>query len=107
MKIEMKLLTTLILLCVLSGCLRSTSYRPTVYGHDYLNQEIITPTTHKRIYTGDPEFNKFVSISLEDLSKLVLVLKNARLKRKVRRVVEKFSKEVKQVEKQNKQLLNE
>lgn len=105
MKTGMKLLTTLTMLCVLSGCLRSTSYRPTIHGHDYLNQEIIEPKTYRRIYTGSPEFNKYVSISLADLSKLALVLKNARLPRKVRRVVERFTKEVKRVKYKNNKLL--
>ena len=107
MKTETKLPIILTLLCVLSGCLGHTKYRPSIHGHDYLRQEIIEPTTHRRIYTGDAEFNKFVSISLDDLAKLALVLKNAKLPRKVRRIVERFSKEVKTVEKKNKQLLSE
>ena len=104
MKTATKLLTTLTTLLVLSGCLSHTKYRPTIYGHDYQNQEIITPTTHERIYTGSPAFNKYVSISLHDLAKLALVLKNAKLPRKVRFIVERFNKEVKQVEAANKSL---
>jgi len=106
MKIETKLLTTLTLLCVLSGCLSHTKYRPSIHGHDYLNQEIIEPKTYRRIYTGDPAFNEYVSISLDDLAKLALVLKNAKLPRKVRFIVERFTKEVKEVEAVNKKFLN-
>ena len=107
MRTETKLLATLTLLCVLSGCLSTTKYRPSIHGHDYLRQEIIEPITYRRIYTGDAEFNRYVSISLDDLAKLAIVLKNAKLPRKVRRIVERFSKEVKTVEKKNKQLLTE
>ena len=103
----MKQLTYLTILLILSSCLSHTKYRPSIYGHDHVTQEIVTPVSHERIYTGDPEFNKFVSIKLSDLSKLALVLRHAKLPRKVRRIVEKFTKEVKTVEKQNKTLLNE
>ena len=93
MTIETKLLTILTILC-LSACGSITTYRPSIYGHDYINREIVTPTTHARISCGDREFNKYVSVSLEDLTKLALILKHSKVPKKVRRLVEKFTKEV-------------
>jgi len=80
---------------LLNSCGSVTTYRPSIYGHDYAQREIITPETHVRISCGDQEFNKYVSVSLSDLSKLAIILKNAKVPKKVRILVEGFSKEVK------------
>lgn len=77
-----------------SSCGSHTTYRPLIHGHDYLNQEIIVPRTHERIHCGEKRFNKYVSLSLDDLTRLALVLKNAKLPKKVRLLVEKFSHEL-------------
>lgn len=84
----------LILLITLGSCRSTTTYRPSVYGHDYITREIIAPKTHKRISTGDKEFNKYVSFSLTDLTKLRAILKDAKLSKKVRIIIEKFDNEV-------------
>jgi hypothetical protein len=78
----------------LSSCGSPTKYRPSIYGHDYVQREIVTPVTHVRISCGDEEFNKYVSVSLKDLSKLALVLKEAKVPKKVRVLIEGFGKEV-------------
>lgn len=96
------LLITLTIL--LSSCGSKTTYRPSIYGHDYINAEIITPVTHKRISCSEKDFNKYVSVDLKDLSKLAMVLKYAKLPRKVRILIEAFSKEVKKRKKQAKSL---
>ena len=95
----MKLLILLTILCV--SCGSATTYRPSIYGHDYINQEIVTPTTHERISCGAEDFNKYVSISLKDLTKLALVLKYAKVPKKVRVLIEGFRKELKKVKKAN------
>ena len=92
----MKLLIFLTILCV-SSCGSPTTYRPSIYGHDYITRVIVTPVTRKRISCGDREFNKYVSVSLKDLSKLAIILKEAKVPRKVRILVEAFNKEVKSV----------
>lgn len=84
----------LILLITLGSCRSTTTYRPSVYGHDYITREIIKPKTYERISTGDKEFNKYVSFSLDDLNKLRLILKDAKLSKKVRIIIEKFDNEV-------------
>ncbi len=84
----------LTLLITLGSCRSTTTYRPTVYGHDYITREIIEPKTYRRINTGDKEFNKFVSFSLDDLAKLRLLLKDAKLSKKVRIIIEKFDKDL-------------
>jgi hypothetical protein len=94
-----------ILLINLSACGSQTTYRPSIYGHDFETREIITPSTHIRISCGAREFNKYVSVSLKDLSKLALVLKNAKVPRKVRILIEGFGKEVALRKKQNEKLL--
>ena len=78
----------------LVSCGSPTKYRPSIYGHDYIQREIVTPKTHVRISCGDREFNKFVSVSLDDLAKLALVLKEAKVPKKVRILIEGFGKEV-------------
>lgn len=92
MKTGMKLLIFSTIL--LSSCGSTTSYRPSIYGHDYINREIVKPVTHERISCGENDFNRFVSIDLDDLRKLALVLKNAKVPRKVRILIEGFEKEV-------------
>lgn len=89
----MKLLIALTILLV-SSCGSPTKYRPSIYGHDFVNREIVTPNTHVRISCGDRQFNKFVSVSLDDLAKLALVLKEAKVPKKVRILIEGFGKEV-------------
>ena len=102
MKTEKKLLIHLTIFLLLSSCGSRTTYKPSIYGHDYLNQEIITPVTHERIYCGSPEFNKYATVKLEDLVSLALILKYAKLPKKVRLIVEGFRKEVATRNKQNK-----
>jgi hypothetical protein len=92
-KTASKLLTTLTILCA-SACGSNTTYRPSIYGHDYVNREIITPATYARISCGDAEFNKYVSVNLDDLAKLALILKHSKVPKKVRVLIEDFSKEV-------------
>jgi len=103
MKIETKLLTTLTIL-FLSACGSNTTYRPSIYGHDYINREIITPVNHARISCGEEAFNKYVSVNLNDLAKLALVLKHSKVPKKVRLLIENFKKEVDLRVKQNKSL---
>lgn len=91
----MKQLMFLMILFV-SACGSTTSYRPSIYGHDYKNMEIITPVTYQRISCGDPAFQRYVSVDLDDLRKLALVLKNAKVPKKVRILIEGFGKEVDQ-----------
>lgn len=105
MKTEMKLLTTLTTFLILSSCGSRFKYRPVIYGHDYINQEIITPVTYKRIRTNDKKFNEYASIKLDDLSKLALVLKYAKLPLKVRILVDKYSQELTKRLKENKDIL--
>ena len=81
------------------GCRSTTTYRPSIYGHDFIRREIVVPVSKKRISTGDKEFNEFVSIKLTDLSKLVLILDDAKLSKKVRVIIEKFDNEIKAHEK--------
>ncbi len=87
-----KLLLTLTILC--ASCGSTTDYRPSIYGHDYINREIITPVTFERISCGDKRFNEYVSVNLDDLAKLALILKHSKVPKKVRLLVEKFKKEV-------------
>jgi len=101
----MKLLTILTTCLILNSCGTNTKYRPSIYGHDYKAQEIITPITYKRVKCGDPEFNEYASVRLDDLSRLALILKYAKLPRKVRLLIENFRKEVEQRNKENKKFL--
>ena len=94
----MKLLLLLTILCV-SSCGSQTTYRPSIYGHDYINREIITPVTFERISCGERDFQKYASVNLKDLSKLALILQEAKLPKKVRIIIEAFEKEVKTVQK--------
>ena len=91
----------ILLTILLSSCGSTTTYRPSIYGHDYITREIITPVTHKRISCGDKDFNKYVSVNLSDLAKLAIILKNAKVPKKVRILVEGFKNEVDQREKEN------
>jgi hypothetical protein len=104
MKTEMKR-PVFLTMFLISSCASGTKYKPSIYGHDYRNREIITPVTHERIYCGTREFNKFASVRLEDLTKLALILKYAKVPRKVRLIVENFRKEVAKRNKQNKTLM--
>ena len=93
----------MLLMCLIVGSCKSlTTYRPAIYGHDYVSREIITPVSHNRISCGDKEFNKYVSFSLTDLTKIGVLLKNAKLSRKVRIILEKFDKDIKKKIKKNK-----
>lgn len=85
----------ILLTILLNSCGSVTTYRPSIYGHDYRSREIITPVTHERISCGDKDFQKYVSINLKDLSKLAVILKNAKLPKKIRIVIENFKKEYK------------
>ena len=104
MKTEMKRLATLTTFLIVSSCGSLTKYRPSIYGHDYRNQEIITPVTFERISCGNPTFNEYASVKLDDLVKLALVLKYAKLPFKVRVLVDGFTKEVEKRNKENKTL---
>lgn len=98
----MKLLILLTILC--ASCSSPTKYRPTIYGHDYKYGEIVKPITHERISCRDEEFNKYVSFSLKDFSKIALLLEKADVPYDIRIILEKFEKELKQVKR--KQSLN-
>lgn len=100
----MKQLTTLMMFLILSSCGSLTTYRPSIYGHDFKTMEIVTPVTYERISCGEKEFNKYASIKLSDLSKLALILKNAKLPKKVRFIIERFKREVDKRAKENKEL---
>lgn len=84
----------MLLLASMVSCGSKTKYRPSIYGHDYMNMEIIKPVTFDRVSCGDPDFNKYVSVSLDDLSKLALVLREAKVPRAVRVIIENFNKEL-------------
>jgi len=86
-------------LTIFGSCRGSLVYRPMIYGHDYVGREIITPKTKVRISTGDREFNKFVSISFDDLNKLAALLKDGKFSKKVRILVGKHKKNLKAHEK--------
>ena len=94
----MKRLILLMILCV-SSCGSSTKYRPEILGHDYKNLEIIKPKTYERVYCGDESFNKYASVSLKDLKKIALILKEAKIPWQVKVIVEELEKEVKRLEK--------
>lgn len=91
----MKQVIFLLILC--ASCAGTTTYRPSIYAHDYKYGEIIVPVTKERISCREPEFNKYVSFSLEDFSKIALVLKKAELPRHVIIILEKFEKELRLV----------
>lgn len=91
----MKLLIYLTILCASLGCGSTTTYRPWIHGHSALEEAIIVPQTKERIYCNDEErFQKYVSVSILDLQKLALILKHAKVPKKVRIIVENFRKDV-------------
>lgn len=92
-QIVTKPLLILTILCI-SGCGSNTTYRPLVYGHDYMNMTIIEPKTFRRISCGDEEFNGYASVRVEDIAKLATVLKKAKLPRHIRILVEQLNNEV-------------
>lgn len=94
----MKLLIFLTILCVTS-CGSPTTYRPDVYGHDYMNMTIIEPISKRRISCGDEEFNEYASVKLKDIVKIATVLKKAKLPRHIRILIEDFETEIKELEK--------
>lgn len=61
-------------------------------------QTIIEPKTFKRISCGEPEFQAYASVSIDDLVRIATVLKNAKLPRHIRILVEQFNEEVKKLE---------
>ena len=77
-----------------TSCSSNTTYRPKIYGHDYYTMTIIEPVTYKATYCGDPDFNKYVSVKLEDLTKLALVLKKAKLPIHIRIIIEEFNNDI-------------
>lgn len=94
-------ITLLIVLTI--SCGNQTTYRPLVLSHDYENMEIVRPNKEGRTYCGDPKFNEYVSISLDDLADLALVLKNSKVPWWVRQIIEKktglkFKEYVRQLE---------
>lgn len=95
----MKQIAMLLLIALTTSCGSSeTTYRPVVYGHDYVAMEIIRPITFERVSCGDPDFNKYVSVSIDDLVKLATVLKNAKLPRHIRIIVEQYTSDLKELE---------
>lgn len=84
----------LLTIFLISSCSTPTTYRPSIYGHDYVNSEIVTPITHERISCGASEFNRYASVSLEDLTNLALVLKYSDVPPEVRIIIEGFTNEV-------------
>ncbi len=80
-----------------ASCGSQTTYRPTVYGHDYKYGEIVTPVTHERISCRDEEFNKYVSFSLSDLTKVRTALETGEFPAHIILILEKFDKELKNI----------
>lgn len=89
----MKLLLFLTILCV-SGCGSNTTYRPMVYGHDYMRMALVEPVTFRRISCGDEEFQEYASVKVEDLVKIATVLKKAKVPKHIRVLVESLTKEL-------------
>lgn len=82
----------------LTSCGSNTTYRPEILGHDYMRMELVKPKKQGRISCGDPQFEMYASVHLNDLKKLALILKKAKLPRHVRLLVEELNKEVEVLE---------
>ena len=93
----MKKIAILLLISLTTSCASSTTYRPKIYGHDFQDGSIIAPKTHERISCSEFRFNEYVSISLDDLAKLALALKNAKLPRHIRIIIEDVNRELRQL----------
>lgn len=94
----MKLLIFLTILFV-SSCGSPTTYRPWIHGHSTKDQAIIVPQTKERIYCSEDRFQEYVSVSIQDLQALALILKHAKVPKKVRIIIERFNKDVSELEK--------
>lgn len=84
----------LTMLCAVISCAGQTTYRPSVFGHDYVNGEIVTPYTHERISCFDKKFNSYASFRIDDVKKVALALKYAKLPKDVRIILERIKKDV-------------
>lgn len=60
--------------------------------------ELVRPKKKGRISCGDPQFEMYASVHLNDLKKLALILKKAKLPRHVRIIVEQLNNEVSELE---------
>lgn len=91
-KIEI-LLLTLSTIFLISSCGSTTTYRPPIAAHDYKNMELVLKD-HSRVYAGDKKFNEYASIHLDDLIKIAIIIKNAKLPKHIILIVEQYEKEV-------------
>lgn len=105
MRLEIcKIVTGLLIFLILGSCAKTTKYRPLIYGHDYTYGEIIRPVSYERISCRSPEFQDYVSFSIDDLAKVRLLIKHGKLPKKVRIILEKFDKDFEKIKRKNKAL---
>ena len=88
----MKLLIVLMILC--ASCGSDIKYRPIVLSHDYKNMELVKPNRQGRIYAGDPEFQEYASVHVQDIANIALVLKNAKVPWYLKHILKDINKKL-------------
>jgi len=97
----MRLNKFIILFLFLScGKYEDIKFRPKLYLSDYINNKIIyknndTNYVHN-VYCSEEEFNNYICMDKDDLKKIVLILKNGKVKRQYQKEVDFFINNLKE-----------